>query len=179
MRRTPLRRRTPIRAGVALTASKAQALVRKTRLRAVSLKASKRIALRAKPKPLPTAQQLERWKVMRSIGCIACRMNRFDHAQPVVPRGHGRGISAGKREIHHLTSGGRRLAECHDATILLCRWHHQGDVMPWAAMTVQEATDIYGPSFGRGRKPFEAHYGNDQKLMAYQNDLIERRLSCD
>lgn len=172
-------RRTPLRAAAALATSKAKALVRKATLRSVSLKAAKRTALGTNPKPKPTPAQIERWQIMRTIGCIACRMNRFDHAQPAVPRGQGRGISAGKREVHHLTSGGRRLAECHDATILLCRWHHQGDVMPWAAFTVQEATDIYGPSFGRGRKPFEAHYGNDQLLLAYQNNLIARRLACD
>ena len=31
---------------------------------------------------------------------------------------------------------------------------------------------IYGPSFGKGRSSFEAIYGSDDGLLAYQNHVL-------
>ena len=72
-------------------------------------------------------------------------------------------------DIHHLTSGGRRRGDDH--TISLSPYHHRG-LLP-ANMRRQRAMGIYGPSFAHGRREFAAFFGDDDRLLAIQNLVLE------
>jgi len=72
-------------------------------------------------------------------------------------------------EIHHLTSVGRQIDQNH--TICLCQWHHRAICL--LAVKSSEMTQKYGPSLAKGSKTFHAHYGDNDTLLAYQNELIE------
>lgn len=104
----------------------------------------------------PTKAQQARFDVMREIGCIACRM-------------YGFGYVAG--EIHHLTSGGHhgQKRRGHDYTVCLCSWHHRG---------VQDGYGhARGPSYAHSPKAFRATFGDDDALLAKQNELIEKHIA--
>lgn len=68
-------------------------------------------------------------------------------------------------DAHHLLSGGRRVG--HAATVALCPWHHRG-IPPFDAMSQKQATEMFGPSWELGSKPFRAMYGSDDELMNVQ-----------
>ena len=123
----------------------------------------RRVAHSTKP---PTAADLQRFEVMREIGCLACLMNRE------------RGIATatfGKRwlEIHHQLSGGRRIG--HHATVCLCHYHHQGKRLPFTTAGYTEQAAVFGPSFEREPRLFRAMYGDDQTLLAHQEALLAHR----
>ena len=169
MKRTELRRKTPMRA-VSMKASKrVPAPPKAWPRRAVAIKASGKRMRQSRSTPKATPEQLARWSAMRKIGCIACLLNQIDHNLMQVPRCN-RVPHSGNQEIQHLTSGGRRIG--HDATICLCRYHHQGDLLPEIEQGYMAQALVYGPSFGRGRASFEAIYGTDDGLLAYQNHVL-------
>jgi hypothetical protein len=120
----------------------------------------------------PTAKHLDRWARMKAIGCVACLLGRQIHGQPIVPDFPGTHC-AGTKEIHHLTSCGRRRG--HDMAICLCRYHHQGDFLPFDTHGYQEQAQIFGPSYGREARTFRAHYGPDDALHAFQCALLLRQ----
>jgi hypothetical protein len=144
--------------------------------RATTLKASSKRLKQTRSTPKPTAAQVERWDRMRTIGCIACLLNEIDHDLARVPRS-AMVPNAGNQEIHHLTSGGRRLG--HDHTICLCRYHHEGDHLPQYNVGYKATVPVFGPSFGHGRKPFAALYGTDVQLLDYQNLALEAAAQPD
>lgn len=108
----------------------------------------------------PTKAQAARFSAIRGLGCMACRMNA-ERGMPTTQMAV---------EIHHHTSGGRRLG--HDVTVALCRFHHQGDAFPFIAEGYRANAAIFGPSFGREPQSFRALYGSDAELLDHQNRLI-------
>jgi hypothetical protein len=143
--------------------------IMRPKLRATAIRPSGKRLKQTRSTPKPTAAQVERWDRMRTIGCIACLLNEIDHDLARVPR-CSMVPHSGNQEIHHLTSGGRRLG--HDVTICLCRYHHEGDHLPRYDVGYKETVRTFGPSFGHGRKPFAAFYGSDAEMLAYQDCVL-------
>lgn len=103
----------------------------------------------------PTAAQVERFELIRECGCVACLI----YGLQTLP------------EIHHLTFGGRhgQKRRGHDFTIGLCSWHHRGD----PGFSDRELCELaYGPSYALQPKLFRETFGQDDFLLAYQNQLI-------
>lgn len=152
MKQTPLKRHTPLRTYSKLKAKK-QGL--------------RRVAHSTKP---PTEEESARFAAMRAIGCLACRFNGM-HGLFVLGRRHT--PFAGKLEIHHILSGGRRIG--HEATICLCQYHHQGKWLPSIEVgyTVQSRT--FGPSLEREPNRFREVYGAELALLKLQNELLAVR----
>jgi hypothetical protein len=101
-----------------------------------------------------TKAQVARFEAIHRTGCIACRK-----------RGKVRPAT-----IHHLTIGGRHGAprRGHDFTIGLCDWHHLG------CGPRVEMTEKLGPSYYHQARAFREEFGQDDELLAMQNDLIAR-----
>jgi hypothetical protein len=99
----------------------------------------------------PTASEVERFEKLQALGCIACRYL---------------GVTGRKGEVHHLKSGNKRIG--HQATILLCKWHHQGHT----ALGKKIAEEEYGPSLAYGSKPFHERFGSDEFLLDKTNELL-------
>jgi hypothetical protein len=101
----------------------------------------------------PTPAQLARFRAIREIGCVPC-----------LQRGYWTAC-----EVHHLTVGGRhgQKRRGHDYTIGLCTWHHRGKV-PQPTL----AALLYGPSYAEQARAFRAEFGQDDVLLARQNELI-------
>ena len=105
--------------------------------------------------PSATKAQKSRWDTMREIGCVVARL---------------RGLGFVPGEIHHLTVCGRTIS--HDDTICLNPWSHRGVVFDgWTRMRCEQ---VFGPSLARGSKPFHAHFGSDDELLAEQERLLLR-----
>lgn len=101
----------------------------------------------------------QRDMVIREIGCIVAHMLDIGF----VPC-----------EKHHLlTTGmhgnGRRRGE--EFTIGLNSWSHRGQtIYGWSAARCR---DVLGPSMALEPRKFRAEFGSDDKLLPYQNALIE------
>lgn len=169
MKRTQLTRKTPMRA-VAMKAGVSCPAVPRAPLRSTRMKASTKRMRQTRSTDTPTAAESARWATMRQVGCIACLLGDLRLGYVRVPRAAGDALAPGALQIHHLTSGGRRLG--HDASICLCRYHHMTDCLPMVGMPYREVAVIYGPGFGKGRKPFAAVYGTDAELLEFQNHLV-------
>jgi hypothetical protein len=104
----------------------------------------------------PTRAQERRFALMHDIGCICCRR---------------RGIRDQGIEIHHLNLDGKagQVRLGHDYTIGLCHWHHQGGIPP--GVSNREMVETFGPSLKTSRA-FREEFGDDDSLLAYQNELI-------
>ena len=100
----------------------------------------------------PTKAQQARFEKLTEMGCICCALDGFK-VWPI--------------EVHHLLSGNKRRG--HLQTIPLCRWHHRG-IKPYPYVVSVEAPPP--PSLAHGSKPFHAHYGDDDKLLAEVNRRI-------
>jgi len=78
--------------------------------------------------------------------------------------------------IEHVTERGRRVgikSAQHENTVSFCLWHHFG--VCDQGRTKQKMIGEYGPSLAHGRKPFEAHFGDEVHiLIPTQNFLIEQ-----
>lgn len=103
----------------------------------------------------PTKAQAIRMEAIHRCGCIACRKYR--------------GLIS-PAEVHHLTVGGRhgQKRRGHDFTVGLCAWHHRGEGV------LQELEPRLGPSYARTPRLFRETFGQDDELLAYQNDLLAR-----
>ena len=112
----------------------------------------------------PRAEDVARFMAMKSIGCVACWLNRLQGRASASPGHHN-------LEIHHLLSGGRRIG--HHATVCLCHFHHQGKRLPFVQYGYRAQAEIYGPSLEREPRRFREVYGSDEVLLAFQNKLIE------
>lgn len=99
----------------------------------------------------PTAAQLARWDAIRDAGCVACAM----YGTYTYP------------EIHHMTVGGKhgqkRLG--HDFTFGLCPYHHRG--VPVAG--------VQGTSFALNPRAFRETFGEQDALLAFQDELLKAR----
>lgn len=106
-----------------------------------------------------TVADSKRWNDMCEIGCIACRQRKAAW-----------GATGMNVEMHHLLSGGRRIG--HHATIALCHWHHQAKRFPSTTSGYTDQAKLYGPSLEREPRRFHEMYGDDESLLAMQNELI-------
>lgn len=152
MKRTPLARKTPLKACSANRAGVA--------LRTAGMKPSVRRLKQGRSTGKPTADQVRRFLHIRLIGCLACLKNG---QRPPVP------------EVHHLAVTGRHghKRRGHDFTIGLCGWHHQG--VPPMGMNERSALANCGPSYKLHARAFREHYGQDDSLLELQNQLIALR----
>ena len=83
-----------------------------------------------------------------------------------------RGINltnSGYVQWHHLD--GKTKPGCHQKTIGLCLWHHQG--CPMENFTHAECREYYGPSLNEGSRPFHAEFGSDTFLLQMQNEILD------
>lgn len=153
MKRTELKRHTPLAAGACTLRRTEQARVTPMP-RPTKPMSTRRIA------PAANVVESARMGMVKKLGCICCMIN-VQLRMPVPYRG----IS----EAHHLLSGGRRRG--HLFTIGLCRWHHQA-VPPRECMNEAATIALYGPSVATGSKPFHIMYGSDDELLEFQNALL-------
>lgn len=100
----------------------------------------------------PTKDERERWEAFAKIGCIACYLE---------------GMPFRKFERHHIVEG-YRLG--HRFSLPLCRWHHRGELL--AGTTVDNMTNIYGPSLHHSKKRFVEVYGSERELCERVDRLI-------
>lgn len=109
----------------------------------------------------PTRAERERHDAIREIGCIASRL-----------AGRGKVLC----EVHHLTIGGKHGAprRGHRFTVGLSSWHHRG-IAP-DGWTGQRARLVLGPSYAKEPRAFREEYGDDDRLLAYQDQLVEAYL---
>jgi hypothetical protein len=98
-----------------------------------------------------------RFRLIGEIGCLPCRKRGWY----TVPERHHQNFGA--------HAGGKRLGD--EATVGLCRWHHQGK--PPEGMTRLQAERIMGPSLALQPIRFRETFGSDDELLAEQNELIE------
>ena len=107
----------------------------------------------------PTKAQVKRFEAIVAIGCIAC-LQRLRTYTPC--------------EVHHLNvcsqQGGKRRG--HDFTVGLCCWHHRADPMGYPKEYMYQHC---GPTWAHHKREFILLFGNDDSLLAYQNDLIAQR----
>jgi hypothetical protein len=110
----------------------------------------------------PTKAQQERFWRIQAVGCIACSTLGVTRAA----------------EIHHLTIGGRhgQKRRGHDFTVGLCSWHHRG-VTAYGNPAL--AAKVYGPSYAAEPRRFREVFGNDDALMALQDELIKQETVQD
>lgn len=99
--------------------------------------------------PTPTKSEQRRYRALKELGCIACRING------------NYGVPA---EIYHLVEGNKRLG--NDYTIPLCGFHHRG-----AAENSIER--LKGPSLAINKRAFVEEYGSERELLAVVNHLLE------
>ena len=102
-----------------------------------------------------TKDEQARYDRLKELPCIACHLSGFSKM-------------CGKHEIQHFTAGGRRIG--NDKTIPLGAWHHRGVILD--GMSGYEMEEYFGPSFGKSRRQFEAHFGSEEFLLAETNKLI-------
>ena len=100
-----------------------------------------------------------------------CRFERIKNTGCVVA--HTLGLGWVYAEIHHLTIGGKhgQKRRGHEFTIGLNPWSHRGT--PFGGMTGAECYEMYGPSYALEARKFRQVFGNDDDLLAYQNELIK------
>lgn len=162
MKRTELKRNTPLRA-VSL-AKEGKAGLKATTIRASAIRPVKprKPLKQSRSTGKPTDEQAWRLVTVKKLSCICCMLNR-EKGRPTA--------YFGACDAHHLLSGGRRRG--HDFTIGLCKWHHQADP-PYAGMGERKAIETFGPSVATGSKPFHVMYGRDDELLEFQNELLAR-----
>jgi len=114
-----------------------------------------------KTAPIKRLDEVRFHVIQEYCGCLACLL-----------QGHELGHEAiALTTIEHVTEHGRRLPDEHQATIGLCPYHHFGT--PWRMLRRDDMLRILGPSLAHGRKPFEAHFGDEVKvLLPVQDELI-------
>jgi len=95
---------------------------------------------------MTTKADLERFRKLQELGCIACHM--LGHFS--VP------------EIHHLKSGNKRKG--HQDTIPLCPAHHRG---------VEHDPELHGPSLALAPRSFHAAFGSDDYLLARVDMMLK------
>lgn len=106
----------------------------------------------------PTKADLERWDIIREIGCVACLLD----GNPSLA------------EIHHLVWFGKRRG--HQYTVGLCCWHHRQ--VPIGTDSKKECEKAYGPSLAGSPRAFKERYGDDDELLTTQNELIVKWKEC-
>lgn len=104
---------------------------------------------------LTKADEARRVKI-HAGNCMACHQRGIDLTE------------SGYVQWHHLA--GKTKPGCHQETIGLCQWHHQGRTMGDA--THAYSRDYYGPSLAEGSKPFHDEFGTNDELLTLQNAIL-------
>lgn len=71
-------------------------------------------------------------------------------------------------DYHHMKSGNIRRG--HEYGIALCVWHHRGHPLP--GLNSRQMRELFGPSLMDGSRLFHETYGNDDELLAKQNEWL-------
>lgn len=108
--------------------------------------------------PAPTLAERERFRLIKELGCVPCRMR-------------GLGINPG--EANHLLAAGRRRG--HRFTVSECPYHHRGEVP--SGMGESIAYGIFGPSRAKNSREFHLTFGSDDDLLVFQDDILRRHSS--
>lgn len=105
----------------------------------------------------PTKAEAARMLAIREAGCIASRI---------------RGLGFVPCTVHHLTVGGRhgQKRRGHMMTVGLSEWHHLGRVPE--GWTKDRARQVLGPSYALEPRAFREEFGDDDRLLAYQEELL-------
>lgn len=105
-----------------------------------------------------TKSEALRMDAIRDGGCIASRI---------------RGLGYVPCEIHHLTVGGKhgQKRRGHAHTVGLSSWHHRG-VIP-DGWTKEKARKVLGPSYALEPRAFREEFGDDHRLLVYQQELLD------
>ncbi len=103
-------------------------------------------------------QDQMRHVALREIGCLVAYM---------------RGLGFVPAEVHHLLTTqrhgtGKRRGE--QFTIALNPWSHRG--VPFGGWTAEQCRKELGPSYAREPRLFREQFGDDETLLAKQNELI-------
>ncbi len=104
-----------------------------------------------------TKAQKKRMEAIKVTGCIACLLE---------------GILDRQATVHHMLKGGigsERIG--HDATLGLCKWHHQADCNNGLGLAAMVSG--WGPSLAMGSKPFVARYGSERLLLEVQDFVLQ------
>lgn len=165
MKRTSLTRKKPMnRTGVVSMTASTRRLAQAKPLRPVTIKPSGKRLKQGRSTDKPTMEEAMRFEHIKAIGCLACLLGGL---RPPTP------------EVHHLTQTGRHghKRRGHRYTIGICPWHHRG--VPPKGMNERQALAARGPSYQLQAKAFRERYGQDDSLLALQDQLIELRvISC-
>lgn len=105
-----------------------------------------------------SAAESARITAIKSKGCLAC-----------LQLGYTWDENAPQPDAHHLLSGGIRIG--HDATVALCRWHHSARLVIEGMDTLGHLFHL-GPTLLQHAKQFHAQFGDDDALLAMQNELL-------
>lgn len=111
----------------------------------------------------PTKAEAERIRACKEGPCVACVLWG---ERPDAPLGYW--VMPGG-DYHHLLSGGIRRG--HLFGVCLCPWHHRGQP-DWGHIPA-DMRDYYGPSLMDGSKVFREAFGDDDALMAKQDELLK------
>lgn len=106
-----------------------------------------------KPSVSHSVDDKARFDKLTQMGCIVCR------------RAHGAFVQA---EVAHMTDCGRRVG--HQSSFPLCAWHHRG--IGHTGIKTSDMERLYGPSFARSKKDFEAAFGTEADLVQHTNDWL-------
>lgn len=102
-------------------------------------------------------QKNKRFCAIKDGGCIIARRLGLGFVPP---------------HIHHLTfagrHGGKRRGD--EFTIGLNPYSHVGT--PFNGLTLDQCRKLFGPSYAREPRRFREVYGDDDSLLAEQNQLI-------
>lgn len=91
--------------------------------------------------------------IAKHCGCLPCLLMGYSDVHTT---------------IEHVTNRGRRLENEHMATIGLCVWHHFGHTQG----IYQAVTGERGPTLVAGRHIFEAHFGDEVKVLLPCQDFM-------
>lgn len=137
MKRTPIQRKTPLRARSSIRPK--NTLSRKIPLPA-AVQSSPRRQVKIKSRPAPSKDEQLHLRRLVSLGCIICYNLGFG----VTPPEH--------TAVHHVRDGqgvGQRAS--HKDTLPLCPPHHQ--------------TGGYGVALHAGQEEWERRYGTERQLL--------------
>lgn len=111
----------------------------------------------------PTKAQRVKHNAIREAGCLVA---------------HIRGLAYVPCELHHLTIGGKHGAKRrgHDFVIGLNPWSHRG--VPFGGLSAQQCAAMFGPSYAREPRRFRAYFGDDDALLARQNEILEGEIAA-
>lgn len=96
---------------------------------------------------------------IKESGCCVANMRGLGYVYP---------------EIHHLTTGGKhgQKRRGHEFSIGLNSWSHRG--VPMEGWTKDDCRETFGPSYALEPRLFREQIGDDETLLAYQNEVLGR-----